>query len=129
MITLTNIPRDVVALLPGGEVTIVLRPISEADQYTYIAEFFIHGFMDGECLVDARNPAQSEDGPTEMRKYEVEYNIVHFPPLLPYHDELGLISMAVYQTAFATILTCQIQPFENPSDRSWPMYLEIANML
>ena len=66
MITLTSIPRDIVPLLPGGEVPVVLRPISEADQYIYFAESYIHGFIVGESLIDARKSAQSEHGPTDM---------------------------------------------------------------
>lgn len=67
---------------------------------------FILGFIDGESLVDARKSARSEQRPLA---------------LIPNSYELGLIPMAVDYTAFATILSCEIQPYENPSDRSWPM--------
>ncbi|KAG8529616.1 uncharacterized protein KY384_006253 [Bacidia gigantensis] len=47
-------PGDVVAILMGGEVPIILRPDLSDGKYTLIGESYMHGFMDGEALVEAR---------------------------------------------------------------------------
>ena len=46
MITSTSPQED--TLLLDSEVPNVLGPFGEADQHTYIAESFVHGFIDGE---------------------------------------------------------------------------------
>ncbi len=57
---------DVIAMLLGGEVPVVLRPLDESGHYTFVAECYIHGFMDGESLVDARKSAQPEHDPADV---------------------------------------------------------------
>ena len=43
---------DVVSLMLGGEVPLVLRP--NRAKYKFIGECYVHGFMDGEGLVESR---------------------------------------------------------------------------
>lgn len=62
----TVLPGDIITMLLGGEVPVVLRPLSEAGGYTYVAECYVHGFMDGEGLFDARRSAQPEHDPTDV---------------------------------------------------------------
>ena len=61
------LPGDVITMLLGGEVPVVLRPFGdEVGNYTYIAECYVHGFMDGEGLVEARRSAQPDHDPTDV---------------------------------------------------------------
>ena len=61
------LPGDVITLLLGGEVPVVLRPLGdEVGHYTYIAECYVHGFMDGEGLVEARRSAQPDHNPADV---------------------------------------------------------------
>ena len=61
------LPGDVITMLLGGEVPVVLRPFGdEVGHYTYIAECYVHGFMDGESLVEARRSAQPDHDPTDV---------------------------------------------------------------
>ena len=41
---------DVVAILFGGRVPIILRPLEQTGHFTYVAEGYVHGFMDGEAF-------------------------------------------------------------------------------
>jgi hypothetical protein len=47
---------DVIAILFGGEVPFVLRPV-DGDKFTFIGECYVHGLMYGEALVEARKEA------------------------------------------------------------------------
>ena len=61
------LPGDVITMLLGGEVPVVLRPFGdEIGHYTYVAECYVHGFMDGESLVDARRSAQPDHDPADV---------------------------------------------------------------
>lgn len=51
---------DIVTLLLGGELPLILRPVEGVDIYTFVGECYLHGFMDGEGLVEARRQAQPE---------------------------------------------------------------------
>ena len=49
---------DVVCLMPGGDVPLLLRPDpQEEGMYTFVGECYLHGFMDGEGLVEVRSEA------------------------------------------------------------------------
>lgn len=56
---------DVITMLLGGEAPVVLRPMNEYGHYTFVAECYVHGFMDGESLVEARKSAQPEHDPVD----------------------------------------------------------------
>ena len=61
------LPGDMITMLLGGEVPVVLRPFGdEVEHYTYIAESYVHGFMDGEGLVEARRSAQPDHDPADV---------------------------------------------------------------
>ncbi|KAI0121013.1 heterokaryon incompatibility protein-domain-containing protein [Xylariales sp. AK1849] len=45
---------DIICVLLGGEVPVVLRPTVEDAKYEFIGECYLHGFMDGESLVEER---------------------------------------------------------------------------
>lgn len=49
---------DLVYLLFGCEVPVILR--SDGEEFRFIGECYIHGFMDGEALVQARRNAQPD---------------------------------------------------------------------
>jgi hypothetical protein len=52
---------DILMIPLGGRVPIILRPCG--DKYTFIGECYLHGFMDGEALVEARKASDtSYDG-------------------------------------------------------------------
>lgn len=55
-VPLNAMPRDVIALLLGGEVPIILRPTSSR-KYTVVGDCYLHGFMDGEGLIETRKNA------------------------------------------------------------------------
>ena len=59
---------DAITMLLGGEVPIVLRPLLEpkAGHYTFVAECYVHGFMDGEGLIEARRDAQPGHDPADV---------------------------------------------------------------
>ena len=58
---------DVIAMLLGGEVPVLLRPLeNQPGHYTFVSECYIHGFMDGESLIDARRSAQPEHDPSDV---------------------------------------------------------------
>ena len=57
---------DVIAMLLGGEVPLVLRPSDDDGHYTFVAECYVHGFIDGEALVEARKSAQPEYDPVNV---------------------------------------------------------------
>ncbi|KAK3382546.1 heterokaryon incompatibility protein-domain-containing protein [Lasiosphaeria ovina] len=48
---------DVVCLMLGGEAPLLLRPSAEGleGKYIFAGECYLHGFMDGEGLIEARN--------------------------------------------------------------------------
>lgn len=46
-------PGDAIVLLLGSTAPSVLRPLNELGHYMYIADCYLHGYMDGEALVDA----------------------------------------------------------------------------
>ena len=48
---------DVVAILMGGDVPILLRPDPSDGRYTFVGECYMHGFMVGQALVEARRHA------------------------------------------------------------------------
>ena len=50
-------PGDIIALLLGGDLPFVLRPIEHSNHYTYVADCYVHGYMDGEGLEEAREAA------------------------------------------------------------------------
>ena len=61
------LPGDVIAMLLGGVVPFVLRPLeNNPGHYTFVSECYIHGFMDGESLIDARRYAQPEHDPSDV---------------------------------------------------------------
>lgn len=51
---------DIVTLLLGGDTPLTLRPLSEDGAYTVVGECYVHGFMDGEGLLEARQRVQPE---------------------------------------------------------------------
>ena len=57
---------DVIALLFGSETPIVLRPLEELNHYEFVADCYVHGFMDGEALVEARKDSQPEHDPADV---------------------------------------------------------------
>ncbi|KAM5341811.1 hypothetical protein ACJ41O_014842 [Fusarium nematophilum] len=46
---------DMICLVPGGEVPLLLRPDADGGKFTFAGECYVHGFMDGEGLVEARS--------------------------------------------------------------------------
>jgi hypothetical protein len=50
---------DMICLVPGGEVPLLLRPDVDGDKFTFAGECYVHGFMDGEGLVEARSRMDS----------------------------------------------------------------------
>lgn len=61
------VPGDMISMLLGGQVPLVLRPFGdEIGHYTYIAECYVHGFMDGESLIEARRSAQPDHDPADV---------------------------------------------------------------
>ena len=61
------VPGDIITLLLGGQVPVVLRPLNDkAEHYVYVAESYVHGFMDGEGLVEARRSAQPDHDPADV---------------------------------------------------------------
>ena len=75
------LPGDVITMLLGAEVPIVLCPLEKnAGHYTYVAEYYIHGSMDGESLVEARRSVQPECNPTDVSWLKsLEMEEVPFP--------------------------------------------------
>ena len=53
-------PGDTVAFLLGGEVPVILRRDPDDGKYTFVGECYMHGFMDGEALIEARRQAQPD---------------------------------------------------------------------
>ena len=51
---------DAIAFLLGGEVPVILRRDPEDGKYTFVGECYMHGFMDGEALIEARRQAQPD---------------------------------------------------------------------
>jgi heterokaryon incompatibility protein (HET) len=49
-------PGDIITILFGGKVPIILRPI-EGGKFLFVRECYVHGFMDGEALIEARKEA------------------------------------------------------------------------
>jgi len=45
---------DEVVMLLGGQVPYVLRHSKEPKHYTFVSDCYLHGYMDGECLAQAR---------------------------------------------------------------------------
>lgn len=68
-------------MLLGGEVPIVVRPLKDKPgHFTFVSECYIHGFMDGESLIDARRSAQPEHDPADVSwLHELHANDVPFP--------------------------------------------------
>ena len=61
------LPGDIITMLLGGKVPIVLRPLNDkAGHYIYVAESYVHGFMDGEGLIEARKSAQHDHDPADV---------------------------------------------------------------
>jgi hypothetical protein len=58
-------PGDRIALLLGGEVPVIIRP-REDKKYTFVDECYLHGFMRGEGLVDARQAIQPDYDPADV---------------------------------------------------------------
>lgn len=75
------LPGDVITMLLGGEVPIVVRPLKDKPgHFTFVSECYIHGFMDGESLIDARRSAQPEHDPADVSwLHELHANNVPFP--------------------------------------------------
>ncbi|KAL8692741.1 MAG: hypothetical protein Q9218_002300 [Villophora microphyllina] len=51
-------PTDIICWLMGGEVPILLRHDPTDGKYTLVGECYVHGFMDGEVLVEAQRSAE-----------------------------------------------------------------------
>lgn len=51
------VPDDLVVALFGGEVQYLLRREEEGGTYQSVSECYLHGFMDGECLINAQKAA------------------------------------------------------------------------
>ncbi|KAG8528993.1 uncharacterized protein KY384_006682 [Bacidia gigantensis] len=51
---------DIIAMLQGGRVPVVLRPMTQAGHYEFVAECYVHGFMDGEALGEPQKSAEVE---------------------------------------------------------------------
>ncbi|KAJ9643033.1 hypothetical protein H2201_004835 [Coniosporium apollinis] len=47
---------DVIAVLPGGMVPFILRPLNDSQPtyYTLVGESYVHGIMDGEAILEQR---------------------------------------------------------------------------
>ena len=61
------LPGDVIAMLLDSKVLVALRPLeNKPGHYTFVSECYIHGFMDGESLVDARRSVQPEYDPSDV---------------------------------------------------------------
>lgn len=60
LVPATTRPGDTVAFLMGGETPYILRPDPTDGKYTFVGECYMHGFMDGEALVEARKQAQPD---------------------------------------------------------------------
>ena len=53
-------PGDAIVVFMGGEVPYLLRPDPSDEKYTFVGECYLHGFMDGEVLRQARRKVQPE---------------------------------------------------------------------
>ncbi|KAG8530604.1 uncharacterized protein KY384_004642 [Bacidia gigantensis] len=51
---------DTIAILMGGDVPILLRPDPSDHKYEFVGECYMHGFMDGQALVEARRKAEPD---------------------------------------------------------------------
>ena len=61
------LPGDTITMLLGGQVPVILRQLNgKIGHYVYIAESYVHGFMDGEGLVEARQSAQPDHDPADV---------------------------------------------------------------
>jgi hypothetical protein len=56
---------DLVYVLLGGELPYVLRRQEDTDTFQFIGECYVHGLMNGEGLVDARNKSRPTEVPPE----------------------------------------------------------------
>lgn len=57
---------DIICLMMGGDVPLVLRADPQDEgRYTFVGECYLHGFMDGEGLVEARSEADPSYDPSE----------------------------------------------------------------
>lgn len=52
---------DEIVFFCGGRVPLLLRQTQGKDTYEYVAECYVHGFMDGEAFVQARKAANPEE--------------------------------------------------------------------
>jgi hypothetical protein len=52
-----GLPGDKIILAFGGTMPLVVRPDTDG-KYTFVSESYIHGFMDGEGLVETRKNTQ-----------------------------------------------------------------------
>ena len=72
---------DIITMLLGGQVPIILRPLDETTrQYAFVGECYVHGFIDGESLIDARRSADPEYDPTDVSWLErLHVEAIPFP--------------------------------------------------
>ena len=94
-------PGDIIALLLGGDMPMVLRRTEDTDHYTLVADCYLHGYMDGKGLIDARraaDPTWSSGDRTwldELHNGELPFPVtdfhIHRGKELSCHTDLGWI--------------------------------------
>ncbi|KAI4089914.1 MAG: hypothetical protein L6R37_007970 [Teloschistes peruensis] len=60
---------DSICWLLGGEVPILLRQDPVDGKYTMVGECYVHGFMDGEVLMEAREEVEPDYGRTDSESW------------------------------------------------------------
>lgn len=70
---------DSICWLLGGEVPILLRQDPVDGKYTMVGKCHVHGFMDGEVLMEAREAAETDYGRAESESWLYR---LHTEPLL-----------------------------------------------
>ena len=77
-------PGDIIAMLLGGDMPFVLRRVGDSDSYTFVADCYVHGFMDGESFIEAKMAADPAWNPRDktwlekLHKDELPFPVKEF---------------------------------------------------
>ena len=78
-------PGDSVTLLLGHDLPVILRSMNESGHFRYVADCYMHGFMDGEALIEARKAADPTYDPEDESWLEKLHEIKLPFPVKDFH--------------------------------------------